>query len=113
MTGTTWKELRQRLVTPDLEAGIAREREIIQAELRLAELRRRRRRSQTTVAKKLAVSQARVSAIERGPDPKLSTVAGYVEALGGRLEIRAVFDDETLTLGKTLRAKKRTSRRAR
>jgi DNA-binding XRE family transcriptional regulator len=99
MTGTTtWKNLRPRVVTPEDEPHIARGREIIQAELRLAALRKHRKRSQTAVAKTLAISQSRVSAIERGPDPKLSTVAGYVKALGGHLEIAAVFDDERIPI---------------
>ena len=100
---TTWSEIRANRLrtTPELEQSIAREREIIQAELRLASLRKHRKRSQTAVAKKLAISQARVSAIERGPDPRMSTVAGYIEALGGRLEMRAVFPDETLPVSET------------
>jgi hypothetical protein len=31
----------------------------------------------------------------------LSTLRSYVEALGGRLEVRAVFDDQTVELDVT------------
>ena len=68
------------------------------AGLRLATLRKHRNVSQTAVANKLAVSQPNVSRLERIADPKLLRVASYIDALGGRLEVRAVFDDETITL---------------
>ena len=67
--------------------------------MRLAALRKRRKASQAAVAKKLKVSQSNVSQFERGADPRMSTVAGYVDALGGRLEVLAVFDDETVSIG--------------
>ena len=68
------------------------------ADLRLATLRKHRNVSQTAVANKLAVSQPNISRLERTADPKVSRVASYINALGGRLEVRAVFDDETITL---------------
>jgi predicted transcriptional regulator len=61
-------------------------------------LRKRRKASQAIVAKKLKVSQSNISQLEHAADPRLSTVAGYVDALGGKLEIRAVFDDETISI---------------
>jgi len=98
MKTAPWKEVRERAVRPEDEPHIAREREIIEAELRLAALRKHRKASQTAVAKKLKVSQSNVSQLERGADPRLSTVAGYVDALGGKLEVLAVFDDETVSI---------------
>jgi DNA-binding XRE family transcriptional regulator len=95
---TPWKEVRGRAVKPEDEPHIEREREVIEAELRLAALRKHRKASQAVVAKKLKVSQSNVSQLERGADPRLSTVAGYVDALGGRLEVLAVFDDETVPI---------------
>jgi transcriptional regulator with XRE-family HTH domain len=96
---TPWREIRaKRVKTTEDEARIGEIREQMQAELRLAALRKRRKASQATVAKRLAVSQSSISQLERGADPKLSTIAGYVDALGGRLEVRAVFDDETLAI---------------
>jgi DNA-binding XRE family transcriptional regulator len=95
---TPWKEVRKRAVKREDEPLIAREREALEAELRLAALRKRRQASQATVAKRLAVSQSNVSQLERGADPRLSTVASYVDALGGKLEIVAVFDDERVVL---------------
>ena len=48
---------------------------------------------QAVVADRMRVNQAAVSKLESRRDMKLSTVTSYVEALGGRVELRAVFDD--------------------
>ncbi len=98
ITTTPWKEIRSKRIKPKDEPRVARVREQMEAELRLAALRKRRKASQATLAKKLAVSQSNISQLERGGDPKLSTVADYVGALGGKLEIIAVFDDERVTI---------------
>jgi hypothetical protein len=39
-----------------------------------------------------------VSHVEHEPNPRVGTLAGYVEALGGRLELRAVFKDRSVAL---------------
>lgn len=97
MSGTSnWRTIREKRVGDDRER-VERAREAMIAELRLSGLRKHRKASQADVAKRLAVSQANVSQIERG-DVKVSTLAGYVDALGGKLELRAVFDDETVPL---------------
>ena len=95
---TPWREIRSKRIKPENEPRLAQIHEQIEAELALAALRKRRKQSQAAVAKRLAVSQSNISQLERGGDPKLSTVAGYVAALGGRLEIVAVFDDERITI---------------
>jgi transcriptional regulator with XRE-family HTH domain len=68
------------------------------ADLKLTEVRQRRGISQAAVADALAVTQPNVSRIEQEDDVYLSTLARYVEALGGRIEVRAVFPDETVTI---------------
>jgi DNA-binding XRE family transcriptional regulator len=95
---TPWSAVRKRAVKPGDEPLIAAEREILEAELRLAALRKHRKASQTTIAKRLSVSQSNISQLERGADPRLSTVASYVDALGGKLELVAVFDDERILI---------------
>jgi len=59
----------------------------------LEELRQARHMTQTKLAQSLGVNQSEVSKIEHRTDLYLSTLAEYVEALGGKLEIRAVFPD--------------------
>jgi predicted transcriptional regulator len=66
--------------------------------LRLAELRHELHLAQEELARALDVSQSNVSRIERAEDLYLSTLRGYVEALGGRLEINAVFPERTVSL---------------
>ena len=64
----------------------------------LDELRRACQMTQAEVGRILGVNQGEVSKIEHRTDVYLSTLAGYVEALGGRLEIRAVFPDREMRI---------------
>jgi DNA-binding XRE family transcriptional regulator len=68
--------------------------------VRLADLRERRQLTQTQLATELGVSQSRISQMERGDeDLYLSTLASYISALGGQLELAATFPDgDKLTL---------------
>lgn len=75
--------------------------------LALAEVREEAGRTQAELADTLDVSQANVSRIERQDDLYLSTLREYVEALGGKLEIRAVFPDRVVTLDPRKRPPKR------
>lgn len=64
----------------------------------LSEIRTRQRVTQTEVAAALGVSQVNVSRIEHEEDVSLSTLRDYIAALGGYLEINAVFPDGKVTL---------------
>jgi DNA-binding transcriptional regulator YiaG len=68
---------------------------------KLAEIRRSLGLTQTEVAAAMHVSQRRVSAVERGELTRtnLGTVATYVNALGGEIEIVANFGDERIVIG--------------
>jgi transcriptional regulator with XRE-family HTH domain len=68
---------------------------------RLAEIRRARHLTQIQIAETLGVSKARVSQIEHGQVDRAAIrgLAGYVEALGGHLELVANFGDERLVIG--------------
>jgi transcriptional regulator with XRE-family HTH domain len=61
-------------------------------------LRRDRGVTQVELAAKLMGSQRAVSHLEHEPNPRVGTLAGYVMALGGRLQLRAVFDDRVVEL---------------
>ncbi len=79
----------------------------------LGELRRKLDLTQAVVADRLDVTQENISQIERGEaDVRLSTLSRYVEALGGRLEVRAAFPEETiaLSLSKTAAVRRRRTR---
>lgn len=78
----------------------------------LAELRRELDLTQAVLADRLEVSQENVSQIERAQtDVRLSTLERYIEALGGRLELRAGFGELSvpLDLGKMGARRRRTS----
>ena len=86
---------------PADRAEIAAGMDQLRAEQRaypLAEMRRRLGFSQAQVAARMGVTQGRVSAIENAKPgaTELRTIAAYVEALGGRLEIIADFGDQRL-----------------
>jgi transcriptional regulator with XRE-family HTH domain len=96
MTNKDWKTVRaQRSLD---ERDVLTYRRLIDAQVRLAELRQRRGASQSQIARALEVSQPNVSRIEQEDDVYLSTLSRYVAALGGYLEVRAVFPEEEITL---------------
>jgi DNA-binding XRE family transcriptional regulator len=64
----------------------------------LEEIRKARQMTQAKLAEVLGVNQGEVSKIEHRTDLYVSTLAGYVEALGGKLEIRAVFPDRQMRI---------------
>ena len=66
----------------------------------LAEQRTRLGFTQAEVAQRMGVRQERVSAIERAEPgaTEVRTLAGYIEALGGRLEIIADFSGDRVQL---------------
>src|SRR5260370_42016346 len=62
-------------------------------EMPLDELRAARELTQEHLARILNVGQAAVSKMERRSDMYISTLSHFVKAMGGQLEIRAVFPD--------------------
>ncbi|MBS1889346.1 MAG: XRE family transcriptional regulator [Actinobacteria bacterium] len=84
-------EVRQE---PGAHEEIEERKAGIRAGLKLGELRQHRGQTQASLAGVLGTSQANVSRMERTRNVYLETLADYVEALGGRLEINAVFDDD-------------------
>lgn len=62
-------------------------------EMSLQELRKARKQTQVRVAQKLGINQENVSRLERRSDLLISTLSGYVEALGGKLSLVAEFPD--------------------
>ena len=89
---TSWREARKRLDIDEQE--VARER----LRLRLAILREILVKSQVELAELLGTTQPNVSQLERSPDLQLSSIAKYVHALGGQLQVNAVVGDNTYRL---------------
>jgi len=63
-------------------------------EIRLYELRHGEAVSQAELAGRLDVTQGAISKLENSDDVRVSTLRQYLEALGARLELVAVFDDD-------------------
>lgn len=97
MKTKTLDEIRaSRPLTPDRRAAIEEQKELLRAEIQLHALRESRGITQAELAERMAVARPRVSKIESATeDLRLSTLDRYVAALGGHLEINAVFDDGT------------------
>lgn len=82
------------------EAAVAGYREQMLRELRayqLRELREATRQTQVEVARRLHVSQNRISALERGDIERtqIETLRKYAEALGGTLHVEVRIDDKS------------------
>lgn len=75
----------------------ARKAELV-AEMDLADLRRALDFTQATLAEALGVGQAEVSKVEKRADLLVSTLRRFVSAMGGELEIRAVFPDRVVAI---------------
>ena len=84
--------------TPERRARIDRIKENLRKECDLAELRQALSFTQTTLAESLGGGQGEISKIERRTDIYISTLRRFLEAMGGRLEIRAIFQNHEFTI---------------
>lgn len=95
MAAAKWSDIRRSKISPEQEAAAASSAQALQDAIALRDLRTSRGITQVTLAERLGKSQGNVSELERRDDVYVSSLREYVEALGGRLEIAAVFDDHT------------------
>jgi DNA-binding XRE family transcriptional regulator len=105
MPSRSWKKVRAEAIESGqiTDAGLAEAQSRLEDHLRaylLAEVRKRQNVTQVEMAKRLGVGQPRISQIERGQldRAELATLRGYVEALGGQLEVSATFGEERLRI---------------
>lgn len=95
MGDRTFAERRREIkADPVRRARVERHKAEMELALHLVELRERTGTTQTELADRLGVSQSRISRLERAQDLQLSTLQDYVEALGGKLEIKASFPED-------------------
>lgn len=87
-----FKELRARM-SPERRARNEAAALALEAGMALDELREARELTQEQLARALGIRQAAVSKMERRTDMYLSTLAGIIKAMGGVLEMRAVFPE--------------------
>jgi hypothetical protein len=87
-----WNEVaRSRVGATKLARLRAQAHAELAIEMNLPELRKALGKRQVDVADAADMAQAKVSEFERREDHALSTLRRYVEALGGELEVSAVF----------------------
>ncbi len=90
-----WSELREKMMDrPGAEEGMERARAELDEEIRLYELRNAEALSQAELAGRLEITQSAVSKLEHAEDVRVSTLRDYLDAMGARLELVAVFDDD-------------------
>lgn len=87
-----WSEIEARM-DPERRKRIEERAKQMLAEMPLEELRAARQLTQVQMAKLMQTTQGSVSKIEKRTDMYVSTLASFIEAMGGKLEIRAVFPD--------------------
>ncbi len=88
---------QELLADATFRAKVAREK-ILMAKLDLAAARQETGLTQEAVAAALGKSQENVSRIERQRDVRVSTLAQFVQAQGGELEITAIFGGKRISL---------------
>lgn len=89
--GSTLDEKLARLA-PERRGRIEAEADRLHAEYRtLKALRKAQELTQSQLAESLGIRQATVAQLERRSDLLISTLRGYVEAMGGRLRLLVEF----------------------
>jgi transcriptional regulator with XRE-family HTH domain len=87
-----YKELQGKMNPTDVAENRQRVREELQR-MALDELRNAKQLTQADMAELLNVPQSSISRIEQRTDMYLSTLRNYVQAMGGVLQIQAVFPE--------------------
>ncbi len=87
-----WRDIRGTF-SPEEEAEIKREVENAAAVMTLYQLREARSLTQVSLAKVLEVNQGAVSRMEKRADMYVSTLRNFIQAMGGRLQVKAIFPE--------------------
>lgn len=92
-----WKDIRGEF-TPDEETVIKAKIAESEKSISLYQLRKARNLTLDTLAKTLKISQGAVSAMEKSTDMYISTMRSSIEAMGGKLQITAIFPNGTVKI---------------
>ena len=87
-----FSELRGRMSPEAQDRGRAKAKAYLE-QMPLDELREARKLTQEHLAKLLGVNQSAISKMERRTDMYISTLQSIIEAMGGKLQIHAVFPE--------------------
>jgi DNA-binding XRE family transcriptional regulator len=97
MANITLEKLLDKM-DPAIVASADKKAKAILAAMPLQELRRARQLSQEQMAQQLHIKQSSISKLEHRADIYISTLRNFVRAMGGELEIKAVFPDSTISI---------------
>lgn len=87
-----WRDIR-RTLSPEQEEGTRQYvRSVVEAAT-LNQLREARNLTQASLASVLGVNQGSVSKMEKRTDMYVSTLRSFIQAMGGQLQIKAVFPE--------------------
>jgi transcriptional regulator with XRE-family HTH domain len=89
---TKWKEIRRKH-SPEVEEQIHRDVKNAARVMTLHQLREARNLTQVNLASVLEINQGAVSRMEKRTDMYLSTLRSFIRAMGGQLQIKAVFPE--------------------
>jgi transcriptional regulator with XRE-family HTH domain len=92
-----FKELEARMSPASVARSNAKYQRL-REDMALEELRDALRLTQQQLAETLQIDQSAISKLERRTDMYVSTLERFIEAMGGRLEIRAVFPAGTVRI---------------
>jgi predicted transcriptional regulator len=94
----TWKSLKEARLSPAAQARVRARVAARVEELTLKAMRQELELTQLEVGRSADMTQSELSRLESRSDHLTSTLRRYVEALGGKLEITAVFGDRRVKL---------------
>ena len=98
MRTRSWKSVRSERLDRDAVARARRRAAAQIEEMTLQELRQGMKLTQVDAARSADMTQSELSRLESRGDHRISTLRRYVEALGGRLEVTAVFGGKRVKL---------------
>jgi transcriptional regulator with XRE-family HTH domain len=98
----------QAKMSPQSHARAQAKADAILRSMSLDELREALELTQEELASRLKIKQPAVAKLERREDVRIRTLRGLIEAMGGELEVRAVFPQGAVLLGQYGEAGKAT-----
>jgi DNA-binding XRE family transcriptional regulator len=87
-----WRDIR-RTLSPEQEAETRQYVNSVVQAVTLNQLREARSLTQANLASVLGVNQGSVSKMEKRTDMYVSTLRSFIQAMGGQLQIKAVFPE--------------------
>lgn len=87
-----WRDIRRKLSPEQEEETRLYVKSVVEA-VSLNQLREARSLTQANLASILGINQGSVSKMEKRTDMYISTLRSFIQAMGGQLQIKAVFPE--------------------